>query len=272
MVNKTFGEKMRPLAEKLDAFAADGSRVPSGEEILALQLDMADMKSALESVRKYGLNETVMTSHEGKEIIGDDGVAITKMTEVDSTLLDEMEKLLADVSAQIADARNVSVMRSRQAFLEEVKAMLSPENAPGGEKAMSSGPATSNNLLFQFKLARKEFVELIRDYSLGNLPMKDFDARFNECIVKLRGMYANLASALESVGVDEATAQSVAKAVKGIHLVKAQFKALLESGERIKNGGEDPGLATIDVRRRSEERRVGKECELKCRSRWSPYH
>ena len=22
----------------------------------------------------------------------------------------------------------------------------------------------------------------------------------------------------------------------------------------------------------SEERRVGKECELKCRSRWSPYH
>src|SRR5213078_1041612 len=25
-------------------------------------------------------------------------------------------------------------------------------------------------------------------------------------------------------------------------------------------------------RPRSEERRVGKECELKCRSRWSPYH
>ena len=26
------------------------------------------------------------------------------------------------------------------------------------------------------------------------------------------------------------------------------------------------------LRDRSEERRVGKECELKCRSRWSPYH
>ena len=24
--------------------------------------------------------------------------------------------------------------------------------------------------------------------------------------------------------------------------------------------------------RRSEERRVGKECSLTCRSRWSPYH
>ena len=27
-----------------------------------------------------------------------------------------------------------------------------------------------------------------------------------------------------------------------------------------------------DSWRRSEERRVGKECESECRSRWSPYH
>src|SRR3546814_13610995 len=27
-----------------------------------------------------------------------------------------------------------------------------------------------------------------------------------------------------------------------------------------------------DVRQRSEERRVGKECVSTCRSRWSPYH
>ena len=26
------------------------------------------------------------------------------------------------------------------------------------------------------------------------------------------------------------------------------------------------------LRRRSEERRVGKECMVQCRSRWSPYH
>ena len=32
--------------------------------------------------------------------------------------------------------------------------------------------------------------------------------------------------------------------------------------------------AAVDVRllARSEERRVGKECEVPCRSRWSPYH
>jgi hypothetical protein len=27
-----------------------------------------------------------------------------------------------------------------------------------------------------------------------------------------------------------------------------------------------------EVDKRSEERRVGKECRLRCRSRWSPYH
>ena len=28
----------------------------------------------------------------------------------------------------------------------------------------------------------------------------------------------------------------------------------------------------VGVERRSEERRVGKECRIRCRSRWSPYH
>src|SRR3546814_17201227 len=31
-------------------------------------------------------------------------------------------------------------------------------------------------------------------------------------------------------------------------------------------------FATADIGRRSEERRVGKECVGTCRSRWSPYH
>ena len=37
----------------------------------------------------------------------------------------------------------------------------------------------------------------------------------------------------------------------------------------------DPDAAELpadDYRRRSEERRVGKECCALCRSRWSPYH
>ena len=32
------------------------------------------------------------------------------------------------------------------------------------------------------------------------------------------------------------------------------------------------GVAKSRTRLRSEERRVGKECLIRCRSRWSPYH
>ena len=31
-------------------------------------------------------------------------------------------------------------------------------------------------------------------------------------------------------------------------------------------------ISLEDIQLRSEERRVGKECPSKCRSRWSPYH
>ena len=31
-------------------------------------------------------------------------------------------------------------------------------------------------------------------------------------------------------------------------------------------------MGSVDEVRRSEERRVGKECWITCRSRWSPYH
>ena len=32
------------------------------------------------------------------------------------------------------------------------------------------------------------------------------------------------------------------------------------------------GAFALEYFRRSEERRVGKECRIGCRSRWSPYH
>ena len=31
-------------------------------------------------------------------------------------------------------------------------------------------------------------------------------------------------------------------------------------------------VGIVDIPTRSEERRVGKECRIGCRSRWSPYH
>ena len=43
--------------------------------------------------------------------------------------------------------------------------------------------------------------------------------------------------------------------------------------EETDNTGDTPGKrASLVLHMRSEERRVGKECEDLCRSRWSPYH
>ena len=39
--------------------------------------------------------------------------------------------------------------------------------------------------------------------------------------------------------------------------------------EQVTKSGVAEGVALVS---RSEERRVGKECSLTCRSRWSPYH
>ena len=36
--------------------------------------------------------------------------------------------------------------------------------------------------------------------------------------------------------------------------------------------GTQAAASAADIKVRSEERRVGKECASKCRSRWSPYH
>ena len=231
-LNAHLAAQMRPLAEKLDAFAANGSRALGREEILGLQRDMATMKNAIASVRANGIEV------QGGRI------------EVDKSLLDAMERVLSDAAERIANAREIAVKRTRGAFLEELKAALSPENAPGGDKVMASSRYAGHPVLVEFRKARKDLVELIRDFAVGALPMDQFDARFNPCITKFRtGLFDNLELALLEVGFDAAASKQVAKTVRGLDYVKAQFKELMKSTEALRTGGEDPALATGDVRR-----------------------
>ena len=51
----------------------------------------------------------------------------------------------------------------------------------------------------------------------------------------------------------------------------SQFKGQDKGKKDAKEGGQYTVLAGPKCFR-SEERRVGKECNLPCRSRWSPYH
>ena len=48
-----------------------------------------------------------------------------------------------------------------------------------------------------------------------------------------------------------------------------QIDASLDEFIRLENRKE---LTEEEISERSEERRVGKECRIGCRSRWSPYH
>ena len=51
-------------------------------------------------------------------------------------------------------------------------------------------------------------------------------------------------------------------------MYKKEMIAMLLAGGQ----GSRLGVLTSKVAKRSEERRVGKECTSVCRSRWSPYH
>ena len=54
--------------------------------------------------------------------------------------------------------------------------------------------------------------------------------------------------------------------------VRAAPGATIEFPTTSDSGGPVEPLDPVQIVTRSEERRVGKECRLTCRSRWSPYH
>ena len=56
-------------------------------------------------------------------------------------------------------------------------------------------------------------------------------------------------------------------------IIKARAEAAAKAAPgAIADAAKDVANRTSDVAKRSEERRVGKECDRVCRSRWSPYH
>ena len=80
--------------------------------------------------------------------------------------------------------------------------------------------------------------------------------------------------------VTDATVPSSGKALSNDEVKKAIMRAGTTLGWKMSADAPGKITATLDVRKhsavveilRSEERRVGKECWITCRSRWSPYH
>ena len=99
LMNERMGEQMRPLADKLEAFQANGGTILSGEEIAALERDMQTMRAALAGVRKNGL-----------EVPGG-------RLEVDKSLLDGMARTLDAAGKNIAGARAKKLKAEGRVFV-----------------------------------------------------------------------------------------------------------------------------------------------------------
>ena len=71
-------------------------------------------------------------------------------------------------------------------------------------------------------------------------------------------------------GDEQASADSVVGDRRGVACAALYGARLARHGAKL--GCPVPGRVDAVAGRRSEERRVGKECPSLCRSRWSPYH
>jgi len=255
-IDRTLGDKLRPLAVKLDAFAADGSKILTKAEIKLLQADMRLMRNALANVRQNGIE--VRTLKRGE--IGANGVdnradvrwetkdkngkvlksgTVTIRTEVDKSLLDAMEKVLDDVEKQIKDAAKTSVDRTVAAFIKEVRESLYPEEAPGAGKVNLDSAD-----LFDFRNARKDFMAALDGFAKGNIKQQQFDDTVDRCIDKINKdgrLFFNLSGS----GLDESALKGLLKTARGLRIVKEQFKELLKSAKQQKG----LGIAQSDVRR-----------------------
>ena len=141
LMDKQMADKMRPLAEKLDALQARGGAILSNEEIAALDPDMSTMKEALANVRRNGLKLP--------------GKGENERLEVDKSLLDGMEKTLDAAWDKIQNARADMATRVRKEFVGEVIENLSIGKTPE-EKALAATRTRLDEAISHAKALKKK--------------------------------------------------------------------------------------------------------------------
>lgn len=217
-------EKLRPLAEKLDAFSANGTKILTKAELKAFKTDMTLMKNAIANVRKNGLE----IKH---------GNQIVSRIEVDKSLLDAMDKILADTKKQIDDANKTSVARTIDAFIKEIDDSLYPEKSPGAGDVNLTGVD-----MIDFNSSREGIMKAFDDFAKGKINARQFDAEIESSLGKFKkGKY--YMPQLSQCGYKDEAAALILKTMRGLDIIKAQFKEL------VKNAKKQSGLATGDVRR-----------------------
>ena len=219
------GEKFRPLAEKLDAFSADGTKILTKAEIKALETDMETMKNAIDNVRKNGLE------------IKRDNQVVSRI-EVDKSLLDAMDQILADTKKQIDNAKKTSVNRTIDAFIKEVDDSLYPEKSPGAGKVN----LTSAGML-DFKSSRADIMKAFDDFAKGKINAGKFYDEIGRNQNKFFHGRFDDDTKLRQCGYKDNAAAGIIKTMWGLGIITSQFEEL------VKNAKKQSALATSDVRR-----------------------
>ena len=231
-ISRTMNDNLRPLAQKLDAFAVDGSKVLTKGEVQALEHDMEKMKNSIASVRANGI-----------EIVGESGVA--SKIEVDKSILNEMDKILDQVAGQIKDAMSISLKRTVDAFVKEVGDSLSPEKVP------DAGNVNANDeFMVSYNEAKNGLLKTLGDFADGKLTQQQFETEIDNRINTFQtGNFVIVETKLRQCGFSERVANDVAKTVRRLHIVKAQFKELMMSVAQQRDDNSEFSFASSDVRR-----------------------
>ena len=223
LMQKAFGKQIGPLAEKLDAFAADHGKELIADDIAELQTCMTTMKNAIENVRRNGIEV--------------DGSKIG----VDNSILKEMEDVLAEVAAKIVDAKQHCVKNMRTAFLDDVRESLLPKSAPLPASAPESPFGKYVNIV-------NRFIEVLRDHADGNLAKAGLEAEVENLNVDVDKLKLDQ-NTLVQVGCNAEAAAKMVAYIARLELMATQFMELVKSTAQFANGGPDPMVTAGDIRR-----------------------
>lgn len=223
LMQKSLGEQMRAVAEKLDSFAADNGKTLSAEDITDLQASLATMKNAVGNVRRNGI------LLDGRKI------------DVDKSLIREMETVLGDVAEKIDSAKAAYVQNIRDKFIPDARDSL----------LMTSSVTTQlrvpGSAFDQYAGLVDEFLQALDAHGKGTLSEPALDAETKRLSLAVWNLKMDKPS-LNRCGFDDDQADALVKVSAGFRLVAAQFKEILWTSRRFLNQ-KDNLVTAGDVRR-----------------------
>ena len=182
-VNEEVPSKLRPLAERIDAFRSNPSATIGADEFNALQSDIATMKAALTDIRKNGI---VVAG--GKMVVAKD-------------IMNALEKGVAKAEELFRTARHEVMQKVVANYVETAKSVLKED--AGYERAYGYGDSAHANAL----KCRDEFFKAMDTLAKAAMDSsktkKELDALYRDMYAKGSQLY-DAAKAAKRLSADSA--------------------------------------------------------------------